>query len=60
MNNELERMWKEAGCDQIEALSQHLSGRTWVNHEGPRSGLPVCVPRFEEGNSRIQFESVVA
>jgi hypothetical protein len=50
VNNGIGKMCKEAGCDRIEALSQHLSGGSRVNYEGPRSGLPVCVPRFEEGN----------
>jgi hypothetical protein len=33
VNNELERVWKEAAVAQSEVLSRHLPGRTEVNYE---------------------------
>jgi hypothetical protein len=38
VNNELERMWKEAVMAKFKVLSQHLPGRTEENHKKPQSG----------------------
>jgi hypothetical protein len=54
MNNELERIWKEAVVVQIEVLSRHLPGRTEKNHEKLQSGYPFSVPAFDPGTSRIR------
>jgi hypothetical protein len=52
MNNELERIWKEAVMDGlIKVLSQHLLGGTEVKHKKPQSGQPVSWPRCEPRTS---------
>jgi hypothetical protein len=33
MNDELERIWKEAAVPSFKVLSQHLLGETEENHE---------------------------
>jgi hypothetical protein len=33
MNNDLERMWKEAAVGCFKVLSQHMPGKTEENHE---------------------------
>jgi hypothetical protein len=38
VNNELERMWKEAVMVYFEALSRHLPGGTEENHENDQWG----------------------
>jgi hypothetical protein len=39
MNNEWERMWKDANVAQFKALSLHLPGGTEGNHEKTRARL---------------------
>jgi hypothetical protein len=45
MNNELERIWKEAVVASYKVLSQHLPGGTEKIHETPvrLAGLRVCI-----------------
>jgi hypothetical protein len=38
MNNNLERIWKEAVLAQFKVLSRHLPGSTEENHKEPQSG----------------------
>jgi hypothetical protein len=38
MNDELERMWKEAVVAYINALSRHLSGMTQESYIQPQLG----------------------
>jgi hypothetical protein len=38
MNDEFERMWKEAVTDYFKVLSRHSSGGTEENQENSRSG----------------------
>jgi len=38
VNDELERMCKEAVVAKFEVLSRHLPGGTKGNHENPQSG----------------------
>jgi hypothetical protein len=38
VNDELERMWKEAVMAEFKVLSWNLPGRTEENHEKPQSG----------------------
>jgi hypothetical protein len=57
VNNELERMWKEAVVAKFMVLSRHLPGGTKENHEKPQSGQPVSGPRIEHGTSRIRSRS---
>jgi uncharacterized protein with PIN domain len=44
MDNELRRVWKEAGMAKFKALSRHLLGGT---EEKPQSGSPVFGTKFE-------------
>jgi hypothetical protein len=37
INDELERMWKEAAVTHFNTLSQNSSGRSEENHENPHS-----------------------
>jgi hypothetical protein len=36
VNDELERMWKEAVWRNVKVLSQHFHGGTEYNHETPQ------------------------
>jgi hypothetical protein len=38
VNDELERMWKEAVVALFKVLSRHLPGGSEENHEKPQSG----------------------
>jgi hypothetical protein len=38
MNDELERLWKEASVVFLKVLSRHSPGVTEVNHENPYPG----------------------
>jgi hypothetical protein len=38
MNDELQRMWKDAVMVYFKALSQHLPGQTKEKNEKPQSG----------------------
>jgi hypothetical protein len=40
MNNELERIWKDAVLDYIKVLSWYLPVRTEENHDKSHSGQP--------------------
>jgi hypothetical protein len=52
MNNELERMWKEAVVLQSKIPSQNCPRRTEENQEKRQYTEPVTVPRFELGTSQ--------
>jgi hypothetical protein len=49
MNNELERIWKEAVIACFKVLSMHLPGGTERKHKKPQSEELVSQPRYEEG-----------
>jgi hypothetical protein len=50
VNNELERIWKEAAV----VLTKHLAAGTEEKYEKRQSGQPVSRPRLEPSTSRIQ------
>jgi hypothetical protein len=56
MNNELEKIWKEAVMAYCKVLSQHLLGGTEGKHK-TLSGQPVSELRFESGTYGIQCTS---
>jgi hypothetical protein len=57
MNNELERICKEAVEAQFKILSWHLPGGTEESHEKPQSGKPISGSTFEPRTSRIRSRS---
>jgi hypothetical protein len=46
MNDELERIWKEAAVAKVKVLSQHLPGGTEESHEKS----PVTIVGFRADN----------
>jgi hypothetical protein len=54
VNNELERMWKEAAMAYLKILTRHLPGLTEELHENYQSELPVSWPRFEPHTSELE------
>jgi hypothetical protein len=55
MNNELERMWKEAAIDYFRVLLQWLSTVSEKNHKNPQFGYAVSWPIFKSGATRLQL-----
>jgi hypothetical protein len=51
VNDEMERIRKEAVMAQFKALSQHLLGGNEEEHKKPQSEYPVFRLRFETGTS---------
>jgi hypothetical protein len=53
VNNELDRMWKEAVVASFNALPHHLFGGTEENYQKPQSGYLVSEPTFEPGTTTV-------
>jgi hypothetical protein len=53
VNDEFERMWKEAVLAEFKALTRHFLGGTEKNHEN-LSGILDSRPRFKSGTFKIQ------
>jgi hypothetical protein len=51
MNNQLERIWKEAVMVLFKVLSWHLPGGNTENHTKSQSGYMVPGPRLEPRTS---------
>jgi hypothetical protein len=53
VNDELEKIWKEAVMAYFKVLSWHSPGGTEENHDKPQSEQPDSGPRFEPGTSLL-------
>jgi hypothetical protein len=54
VNDELERVWKEALVGYLKYIWRNFHGGTKENHEKPQSLLLVSCSRFEPSSSRIK------
>jgi hypothetical protein len=59
VNNELERMWKEAVVANLQYLPEHFPGVTEENHKKPYLEYSVSLSRFEPGTPRNQSDALL-
>jgi hypothetical protein len=52
VNDELERIWKEADVAKFKVTSRHLPGGTEENHKIHPLGYPASGLKFEPGTTR--------